>query len=37
MLRLNQNVKDWFTITDDAGGQVSATGGRIKWIVSAVN
>ena len=25
MLRLNQNVKDWFTITDDAGGQVSAT------------
>ena len=25
MLRLNQNGKDWFTITDDAGGQVSAT------------
>lgn len=25
MLRLNQNGKDWFTITDDAGGQASAT------------
>lgn len=25
MLRLNQNGKDWFTITDDADGQVSAT------------
>ena len=25
MLRLNQNGKDWFTIIDDAGGQVSAT------------
>ena len=25
MLRLTQNGKDWFTITDDGGGQVSAT------------
>lgn len=25
MLRLNQNGKNWFTITDDADGQVSAT------------
>lgn len=25
MLRLNQSGKDWFTITDNAGGQVSAT------------
>lgn len=32
MLRLNQNGKDWFTITDDAGGQASATGEELNGL-----
>ena len=32
MLRLNQNGKDWFTITDDARGQVSATGEELNGL-----
>lgn len=32
MLRLNQSGKDWFTITDDAGGQVSATKAELNGL-----
>lgn len=36
MLRLDQNGKDWFTITDDAGGQVSATKEELNGLYQQV-
>lgn len=37
MLRLNQSGKDWFTITDDAGGQASATKAELSGLYQQLN